>query len=205
MIRERRYPRRAGRRRFAVLAIFAIGFGAALAGCDPSPHISEEPSWQGLDLGGSRVDLLGREGHRGLTVLVFLKTDCPISNRYVPELKDLADELADDPVRMRLIYPNDDAEAVVEHLLEFALDLPGYLDSETRLATGAGLEVMPSAALLDPRGKVLYSGRIDDRWPDLGRPRPRPTSHDLRDAISAALAGREPEARFRQPVGCIIQ
>ncbi len=57
-------------------------------------------------------------GALALTVLVFVSTDCPISNRYAPEITRLHAEFAAKGVRFRLVYPNplDDEAAINTHI-----------------------------------------------------------------------------------------
>ena len=68
-----------------------------------------------------------------------------------------------------------------------------------------GVEVTPEAVVLAKDGEVLYRGRIDDRWVDLGTRRPRATRHDLEEAIEAILAGRPPPPAPGRAVGCYIE
>jgi hypothetical protein len=63
--------------------------------------------------------------------------------------------------------------------------------------------VTPEAAVY-ANGRVVYHGRIDDRYVDLGLERPAPTVHDLDDALTAVLAGRPVEHPVTQAVGCYI-
>jgi hypothetical protein len=51
---------------------------------------------------------------------------------------------------------------------------------------------------------VLYRGRIDDRYAELGRERPTPTTHDLEDALKAAIAGKPVAVKETRAVGCIL-
>jgi hypothetical protein len=39
-------------------------------------------------------------------VLVFVRTDCPISNRYAPELRRLQDRFAPRGMAFWLVYPD---------------------------------------------------------------------------------------------------
>jgi hypothetical protein len=50
----------------------------------------------------------------------------------------------------------------------------------------------------------VYHGRIDDRQVDLGVARPEASRHDLRDAIEAALSGKQPDETYAPAVGCSI-
>jgi hypothetical protein len=45
-----------------------------------------------VDLEGKAVDPFG--GAAKVRVFIFLRSDCPVSNRYAPELKRLSDEFA---------------------------------------------------------------------------------------------------------------
>ena len=52
--------------------------------------------------------------------------------------------------------------------------------------------------------ELIYRGRIDDRFPQLGRQRAAATQHDLRDAIEAGLKGKEVVPSRTKAVGCSI-
>jgi len=58
-----------------------------------------------LDLAGGRVDPLPAAG-AGPAVLVFVRTDCPIANRYAPELRRLQDRFVRGGVAFWLVYPD---------------------------------------------------------------------------------------------------
>ncbi len=58
--------------------------------------------------------------------------------------------------------------------------------------------------MFDRARHLVYDGRIDDWYVDLSRARPAATTHELDDAIRAALAGK-PVARSEvRGVGCYI-
>jgi peroxiredoxin len=157
------------------------------------------------DLAGERVDVLARPGTRAV-VLVFVGADCPISNRYAPELERLYQQFAARGAAFFLIYPDPglDAEAARRHAKDYALSIPALLDRDHRMVAYAGVEVTPEAAVLGSDGSVLYRGRIDDRWVGFGTRRPRATRHDLQDALDAILAGRPAPLPGGRAVGCYI-
>jgi hypothetical protein len=72
-----------------------------------------------VDLDGRPVTLAS-PGSRAV-VLFFAASDCPISNRYVPEMQRLARQFEPLGVRVWFVYPNagDTAEVVGAHKLEF--------------------------------------------------------------------------------------
>jgi hypothetical protein len=163
----------------------------------------------GVDLEGRPVHELGGPGIR-FVVLVFAASDCPISNRYVPEIARLSQEFASRGVRIWWVFPNagDTAAVVSQHNHDFAIKEDTILDREQNLVRLAHARVTPEAAMFAVQGSRLneiYQGRIDDRYQSIGQERPQPDHHDLEDAIRAALAGRNIPRSSGPPVGCSIE
>lgn len=140
------------------------------------------------------------------TVLVFTAVDCPISDRYAPEVKRLAARYAARGVRFWIVYANrgEKPEAARIHAESFAYGLPIALDGAATLADRAEAAVTPEAAVFDAQGRLAYHGRIDDRYVDFGVDRPAPTTHELDDALAAVLAGRAVATPTVPAVGCAI-
>ena len=141
-----------------------------------------------------------------LTVLIFVSIDCPVSNRYAPEIRRLHDEFTPRGVRFRLVYPNplDDEAAIGRHLRDFGYPNIAERDRDRTLVNMAGATITPEAAVFDSRERLVYRGRIDDRFVELGRERPSATRRDLRDALTAVLAGKPVSPSQTQAVGCFI-
>ena len=51
---------------------------------------------------------------------------------------------------------------------------------------------------------VSYRGRIDDTYTTYGKRRPKPTTHDLRNALTSILAGRKVATPVTRAIGCQI-
>jgi thiol-disulfide isomerase/thioredoxin len=162
----------------------------------------------GTDLSGHPIEQIAPAGARAV-VLFFAASDCPICNRYIPEIERLDREFAPDDVRFWWVYPNpeDTAAVVRSHDVQFGIDAETVLDTDQRLTRMARATVTPEVALFVPAGKELhevYRGRIDDRYLAIGQERPWAMRHDLEDAIRAVLA-HLPVARPGAPaVGCSI-
>lgn len=155
------------------------------------------------DLEGKLVNPFAAKNARAL-VFVFVRTDCPISNRYVPELKRLHKKFAPQHVAFTLIYPEDTAADVRQHRSEYGIDLPELCDPKHLLVKAAKASVTPEAAVFVPGRGEVYHGRIDDHFVDFGKERPAATQHDLEDVLTAVLAGK-PVANSHQPaIGCYI-
>ena len=158
-------------------------------------------------LDGAPVDALQASASTKAIVFVFTSTDCPISNRYAPELRRLAETFGPKGIVFRLIYPDpaDGAAAIREHMSEYgyAGAMDAFRDPTHALVKFVGATVTPEAAVY-ANGRIVYHGRIDDRYVDLGLERPAPTVHDLADALTAVLAGKTVANAATQAVGCFI-
>jgi thiol-disulfide isomerase/thioredoxin len=162
----------------------------------------------GKDLHGGPVRELSGTGVR-VVVLYFAATDCPISNRYIPEIARLKQEFGGAGVRVWWVYPNpgDTAEVVERHRRDFSIAGDAVLDWRQRLVAMAHVGVTPEAAVFVVEGGVLrevYHGRVDDRYFSLGRERPQAGRHDLEAAIRAAVAGKPVPQPGGPPVGCSV-
>ena len=140
-------------------------------------------------------------------VFLFTSTDCPISNRYAPEVRRIAATFGAQGVVFRLVYPNpaEAAPAIRQHMAAFAYAgaAQALRDPDHALVKAAGATVTPEAAVFAGR-RLVYRGRIDDRYVSLGVERPAATQHDLEDALSATIARRPVKQATTSAVGCFI-
>lgn len=157
------------------------------------------------------ADLLAGAGFNPLAtgkpvVLLFTRPDCPISNRYAPEVRRLYERYAPKGVRFYLVYSDKTStEAAREkHGAEYGYPMPAVGDPRRELAAKAGVRVTPEAAVF-LRGKLLYRGRIDDRYEDFGRARPTASKHDLDEVLAAVVAERPLPFAETKAVGCAIE
>ena len=157
-------------------------------------------------LGGVSVDALEAPADAKAIIYLFTSVDCPISNRYAPEIRRLVDAFAPKGVAFRLVYPSraEEPAAIREHMAAFGHEgLEAFRDPASALVRFTGATITPEAAVI-VGGKVVYRGRIDDRYVDLGTERPAPTTHDLADALAAVLSGRPVPQPTTQAIGCFI-
>jgi hypothetical protein len=158
-------------------------------------------------LSGAPVDALEAPAGTNAIVFLFTSTDCPVSNRYAPEVRRTAERFARAGIVFRLVYPNptDDAAAIREHMKAFSYegDIAAVRDPRHALVKYVGATITPEVAVY-AGGRIVYRGRIDDRYVDLTVERPAPTTHDLADALAAVVAGRPIRRATTQAVGCYI-
>jgi hypothetical protein len=139
-------------------------------------------------------------------VFVFLRTDCPISNSYAPEIRRLREDYSAKGVGFWMVYPDADEPAadIRRQLAEYGLDGPALRDPRTALARLGQVHVTPEAAVFDAHHALVYHGRIDDRYAAFGVKRAEPSQHDLADALDAVVAGRSVPPASGKAVGCSI-
>lgn len=137
-------------------------------------------------------------------VLVFVRTDCPISNRYAPLIQRISAQYAG-KAGFWLVYlgKTASAERIRQHESEYDYKLPALRDPQHALVAQAQALVTPEAAVFDSHHRLIYHGRIDNWYEDLGHARPAATTHELDDAIQAALTGKAPPTSAPS-VGCFI-
>ncbi len=157
------------------------------------------------DLEGSWVAPLETCGARAI-VLVFVMSDCPISNVFAPEIERIRADYEGRGFVFHLVYPDPDESpaGARKHAEEFGHISRVLLDPAHVLVAHTGATVSPEAAVLSPSGELLYRGRIDDRFVDFGTQRAQPTARDLRAALDAILAGRPPEPARTAAIGCFL-
>lgn len=139
-----------------------------------------------------------------VVVLLFLGTECPVSNGYAPEMSRLAKKYGDAGVRFYGIYCDRDvtADAAQRHATEHSLTFTLLLDHDQRLARQAGAATTPQAVVLSASGEVMYRGRIDNRYTPEGKRRPEATVGELAAALDAVLAGQSPAEPETKAYGC---
>lgn len=137
-------------------------------------------------------------------VLVFVRTDCPVSNRYAPLIQRISAQYAG-KTGFWLVYlgKTASAEKIRQHEAEYGYKRPALRDPQHALVAQAQVRVTPEVAVFEANHRLVYHGRIDNLYEDLGRARPAATTHELDDAIEATLSGKTPPPNT-PGVGCFI-
>jgi hypothetical protein len=138
-------------------------------------------------------------------VLIFVRTDCPISHRYAPEIRRIGEKYAG-KAEFWLVYPSrsDSADVIVKDAKDYEYNLRTLRDPEQALVKKAKAQITPEAAVFDQKGALVYHGRIDDWYVGFGRAKAKATTHELEDAVQAAIAGRSVAQAETKAVGCYI-
>jgi len=168
-----------------------------------------------LDLVGRQVDPLANARSQP-NVFVFIRTDCPISNRYAPEIQRLNEEFAVSHVTFWLVFvdPTESPGAIQQHVSEYGYRMGVLRDPKHALVKLTGVSVTPEVVVFIPNGdaavpkhsesKMIYRGRIDDKYVDFGKERPQPATHDLERVLKAIVERKPLEFETTRAVGCFI-
>lgn len=160
-----------------------------------------------LDIDGVRHGTLAAPVHGRWTSLFFIRTDCPIANRYAPEIRRICADYAAAGLACLLVYVDGHLTPadVRAHTAAFDLAWPAILDREHALVASAGATITPEVAVFAPGAELKYRGRIDNLFAELGRPRVNVTERDLRNALDDLVAGRPVARPLTQATGCYIE
>jgi peroxiredoxin len=175
---------------------------SALSNNSPAKQVSL------LNLDGQPTQPLAQAGTRA-TVFIFTRTDCPISNRYAPEIERLDEEFSPDHVAFWLVFvdPTESPAAIQKHVTDYGYHLGVLRDPNHSLVKLTGAKVTPEAVVFVPESgepNMVYRGRIDNRYVDFATQRPEATTHDLERVLKAIVAGEPVQMETTRAVGCFI-
>lgn len=136
------------------------------------------------------------------TVVLFVSTKCPVSNRYNARMIDLYKQYSDKGVRFVFVNSNtnEPAAEVETHSRQIDFPFPVYKDNNGSVAERFGAQFTPETYVIDRSGVVRYHGRIDD-----AQNIARVQHHSLRLAIDAVQAGAAVEQSETKAFGCTIK
>jgi len=169
-------------------AIAAITGAACTFGAEPM--LVQDP-------GGKQTSIIpGKE----VTVVTFISTQCPISNDYNDRMSAIYKDYSVKGVKFFFVNANstEPASVVAEHSKSAGFPFQVYKDQN--VADRLNAQVTPEAFVFDLHGKQIYQGYIDD-----ARNAARIRNNGLRDAIDAALAGKQAANPQTKAFGCTIK
>ncbi len=143
-----------------------------------------------------------------ILVIVFMCNHCPYVQACISRLVGLQADFADMRVRFVGInsndsvnYPEDNFEAMGVFFREKQMNFPYLHDEKQHVARDYGAVCTPDIFVFDGERKLRYHGRIDNNWKEPLKV----SSHELRDALSALVEGREPRSDQHPAMGCSIK
>src|SRR5262245_53921572 len=139
-------------------------------------------------------------------VVVFVDTECPVANLYLPALGDLQRTYGPKGVQFIAINSSkqDSFTRVSAHAQEHAISFPVLKDFDQKVADAFGAQRTPEAVLLDANRVIRYRGRIDDQY-GVGLRKDKPARSDLAQALDEFLAGKSISVAQTEVSGCLIE
>ena len=135
-------------------------------------------------------------------VIMFISTECPVSNAYNGRMEKLFESYSMKGVAFAGINANK-AELVADiasHAKDKGFKFPVLKDEKNIIADAYGAQSTPEVYVVNQKGKILYHGRIDDsRKPE------KIQSNDLTNALDALLAGKPVTVAQTKAIGCSIK
>jgi peroxiredoxin len=166
------------------------------------------PDFKGLPgTDGKSYGLADFKGKKAV-VINFTCNHCPYAKAYEDRFQALVSAFSPKGVGFIAInandasnYPDDAMGPMKARVAEKGFTFPYVRDDDQSVAKAYGAVCTPHVFVLDAEGTLVYEGRIDDSWKDPAAA----TSHDLRDALEAVLAGKPVPAPQTNPMGCSIK
>lgn len=195
-------------KRLAVLAAASSFAGAALAN---APVGQPAPAFSVTDLAGKAVNIADFKGKT--LVLEWHNFNCPFVQKHYKSgnMQALQKKYGGDVVWLAVNSTNKghsdwtDPPVLTKQLKDFGAAPAHYLvDEPGRMGLAYGAKTTPHMYIIDPQGKVVYNGAIDDKRST--NPEDVKTS---RNYVSAALdelkAGKPVSVASTAPYGCTIK
>lgn len=201
------------RRPFAVSAL-------ALAACIALPAVAaaqavvgrEAPSFQAPDTAGRSVSLAD---HRGRwVVLEWTNPGCPFVRKHYDSGNLPAQQQQAVAQGVVWLAVNSTAREAGDYLppaqLQAWLKARGaaptatLMDVDGQVGRAYGARTTPQMAVIDPQGRLVYSGAIDDR-PTANPGDIAGARQHVREALAEAMAGKPVSRPVTQPYGCSVK
>jgi len=183
---------------FLLLAALAASAGElkTLKAGDTSPGFSLK------NHDGSEVVLDSVLKTHAYAVVMFIATECPVSNAYNERMADLADRYSKKGIAFVGVNANkaESAADVAKHSAAHGFTFPVVKDPNNVVADQFGALVTPEIFVVNADRTILYHGRIDDnRKPE------KVEKKDLDEALSALLEGKKLTGEQQRAFGCTIK
>lgn len=154
------------------------------------------------DYNGKNVSLTDFKSSKAV-VLMFISTQCPVSNAYNERMAALYNDYNSKQITLLGINSNkaESPEDIKEHAQEHNFGFPILKDVKNVIADKLDANHTPEIFVLDPASlKIVYHGRIDDAQREA-----KVTSQDLRKTLDEILAGKSVSVKETKAFGCSIK
>ena len=181
--------------------IFIIAFSMNIS-ADTVKMDKEIPNFTLKDATDKEHSLKDLSHEKKATVVMFISTQCPVSNDYNERIVALYNDYKDQSVQFIGINSNrnESVEEIAEHNTTNKFSFLVLKDLRNELADKFGARRTPEVYLLDEKRILRYRGAIDNSQKS-------PETHYLRETLDLVIAGKAiPEDRKKtKAFGCTIK
>src|ERR1700691_527422 len=173
-------------------AILAAALSIAFASSARAAQVgSPAPDFHGTDSSGKTQSL---DEYRGkFVVLEWHNHDCPYTIKHY------------ESGNMQSLQKQWTAKGVVWlTIISSAPGTQGYVDASAENAYMKKMGAKPTAAIIDPSGKLIYAGAIDDHATTDTSDIPSSKNY-VSTALTEAMAGQPVQTAYTRPYGCSVK
>lgn len=164
------------------------------------------PSWKDLPGADDKQHSLADLDDKDVVVVVFTCNSCPVAQAYEDRIAAFADEHAAEGSRVELVAINcnkideDRLPAIKQRAAAKGFHFSYLHDESQQIGRDFGAGFTPEFFVLDRDRKVVYMGAMDDN-----RDAEKATINYVVDAVTATLAGKQPQVRETLARGCRVR
>jgi thiol-disulfide isomerase/thioredoxin len=139
------------------------------------------------------------------SVILFLGTDCPITQKYIARIKEIVEKF-ESTTDFYGVFPEQfSMKEIRKFKKEYKISIHFLRDDKMEMAHFLGAKVTPEVFLLDDKLELQYKGAIDNWFYELGKNRRNTTEQYLIDALTALNQNEKPPLQQTEAIGCFIQ
>lgn len=180
-----------------MIAALALSVALSTYGFVPGERVEDLPV---RDTHGQAATVHALKGSKG-AVLITYDTECPVSQRYEPRLRELAAAYRDKGFNFALVDVTPHALADARKAAARHPQLRTIFDEKKALATSLRAKSTAEAFVIDASGTLRYRGAIDDQY-GIDYQRPAAKNPWLRDAMEAVARGGDVRVTTTEARGC---
>ena len=135
-----------------------------------------------------------------------MKTICDISEKRLAHLRNLYPEVTGETDYARMLASGGLDAVVIATAVRFHFQMAkaALLDPDGQIGRLYGAKTTPEMYIIDPQGKLIYEGAIDNR--------PTPDASDIKgaenyvsEALTSAMAGKPISQAYTHSYGCSVK
>ena len=185
----------------ALIFVFILFFGV-FADAATVKMDKEVPNFALKDAMDKEHTLKDLSQDKKATVVMFISTQCPVSNNYNERILALYNDYKNQGVQFIGINSNknESVKEIAEHSKANKFHFLVLKDLKNEMADKFGAKRTPEVYLLDEKRILRYHGAIDNSQQD-------PETHYLREALDFVVAGKEIPEDYKKTkaFGCTIK